>query len=110
MNDTGQPDLFGHPGREKTPRMPYRASPGHRGVFTQVAAAEKIAPVQGRLHRMIVEHLLRKGAEGATRLEMSVAIPMKLQTVCARVRELVLAGELKDTDATRGGGRVVVVV
>lgn len=82
--------------------------PGHRGVFTQVAAAKKIKPCVGRLHLMIVEHLLRTPT-GATRQEIADTLNLKLQTVCGRVRELVLAGEVKDTDATRGGGRVVVV-
>jgi predicted transcriptional regulator len=60
---------------------------------------------------MIVQHLLNKGLTGATRQEISDDLGIKLQTVCGRVRELVLAGELKDTDATRGERpqRVVVI-
>jgi hypothetical protein len=108
MKVQAQPDLF----NDRPPPEPphgYPHEPGHRGVFTQVAAAKKIKRCDGRLHRMIVQHLLRLGEGGATRQEIADSLNLKLQTVCGRVRELVLAGEIRDTDATRGGGRVVVV-
>jgi len=91
MND----DLFGYPD-----------TPGHRGVFTQIKAAEAIKPCTGRLHKLILSHLTKGGA---TRQEISDDLGLKLQTVCGRVRELVLAGSLKDTDSVRNGGRVVEV-
>lgn len=84
----------------------YPDTPGHRGVFTQVAAAETIKPCTGRLHKMILAHLIKGGA---TRQEIADDLGLKLQTVCGRVRELVLAGSIKDTDDVRNGGRVVVV-
>lgn len=82
----------------------YPDTPGHRGVDTQIAAAEKIKPCVSRLHKLILAHLNK---QDATRQEISDALGIKLQTVCGRVRELVLAGEITDTDLTRGGGKVV---
>lgn len=94
-----QSDLFNH-----APPARYPDVPGHRGVDTQIAAAEKIKPCKSRLHKLILAHLNERDA---TRQEIADALGLKLQTVCGRVRELVLAGELTDTETTRGGGKVV---
>lgn len=90
----GQRDLFEH-------------YPAHRGVSTQIAAADKITPIAGAMRKRVFEHITTCGPQGATRPEIAAALNMKLQTVCGRVRELVLDGRCEDTEETRDACKVV---
>lgn len=88
-------------------RATYPDAPGHRGVTTQIAAADKIAPIAGAMRKRVFDHIEACGPQGATRPEIAAALNMKLQTVCGRVRELVLDGRCQDTEETRDACKVV---
>lgn len=98
---TEQPDLFDRP-----PRRPhYPAVPGHRGVDTQVAAAKRVDLHAPTARQRVLEHLIACG--GASREEVATAIGMKLQSVCGRMRELVLDGKVIDSGIRREGRAVM---
>jgi hypothetical protein len=91
----------------------YPDTPGHRGGDTQIAAAKKIEEHLGRLQKIVLEHIAACGDHGATREEIANTLRLpngeliKLQTVCARVRELELLGHIIATDERRDGRKVM---
>lgn len=63
--------------------------PAYRpGNCTQEAAAKLIAPVAASMREKVFQYIKTQGNSGATNEEISAALGMKLQTVCARVNEL----------------------
>jgi hypothetical protein len=109
-----QGDLFNHPLPPER-RKRYPAAPGYaRSSDTSKAAAAKVEPVMGRLQTIIFDYLTKRGEEGATFTEIARDCALKTQTVCGRVRELVLAERVKDSGQRRptspgASGRVYVV-
>jgi hypothetical protein len=97
---TSQFDLFG---RQRLPPPRYPDTPGHRGGRTQRAAVAGIAPRVKTTRERVLDHIRACGAVGATRPEIAAALDIKLQTVCGRVRELSLAGAIKDSGHDRAG-------
>jgi len=78
---------------------------------TSRAAAGALGGRAGRLRAEVLEFLGRKGAYGATDEEMQEGIPMGASTQRPRRVELVRAGLVRDSGATRGtrSGRRAVV-
>jgi predicted transcriptional regulator len=73
----------------------------HRKADTSVAAAEAIKPVGGRLARKIYEHIVANG--GRTNEQCSKELGILLQTVCGRVRPMVIKGLLEDSGRREPG-------
>lgn len=75
-------------------RLPiqYDDPPAQRSSQTSTYAAERIAPTFGTKMFLVHEHIKAEGARGATREEISVALEMRLSTVCGAVRKLYLMG------------------
>lgn len=80
---------------------PYGQEPPHRGVDTSQAAAQAIAPRVSELQGRVLEFIRQRGEFGATIDEISVGLPMPVQTVCGRRRELFLMGRLVYTGTKR---------
>jgi len=90
MNEQG--DLFGYPDR-----------PGFvAGCDTSEAAAASLDDLAlSRMRRMVLAHIMRHGALGATCDEIEIAERMRHQSASARVRELVLDGMVVDSGRRR---------
>jgi len=80
-----------------------------RGCYTQQLAARAAAPFAGRQRDRVLE-CLRFHSEGLTRGQIARALGMRLQSVCARVSELLhaspapLAFETGDMRVSGGDG------
>lgn len=94
---------------------PYGGEPPHNGTETSMAAAKAIrdkAPTQRERVRVYIE---RCGMTGATRDEIARDLNLGIQSVCARVGELINAEspqvqETKVRRETRSGGSGFVLV
>ena len=76
--------------------------PAHqRKSETSRAAAESMRPHVSRLNLQVYEWLRARGAYGATREEISVALDMLIQSVCGRVNELVRKGYVTQSNEKR---------
>ena len=69
------------------------------GCDTSEQAAQTIDA--SSMRRKVRSYVDSQGASGATCDEVEVALEMRHQTASARVRELVLRGELRDSGARR---------
>lgn len=76
-------------------------APFVRGSDTSEDAARQIRPHAGRMAERVFEFVQAKGERGATVDEVEVELEMLHQTAGARVRELVLAGRLVDSENRR---------
>lgn len=76
-------------------------APFVRASATSHAAAESIAPHAGKQAARVLDFLRERGAHGATRAEIAVALEMGAQSVGPRVLELLKAGTARETTATR---------
>jgi len=74
--------LFAEPGRR------HAAPPAAPGSATSEAAAVRVTPHVHTMRAEILGLLKARGRFGATRQEISDTLGMKLQTVCARVGDL----------------------
>lgn len=86
------------------PAVPVNGSP------TSAVAAVAIKPRVGEMHRRIMAELEARGKRGATRQELADNLPMKLQTVCGRVNELIEWRRARELENERRNGRAVVVL
>lgn len=68
---------------------------------TSAAAAHRIAPHQERLQKNVLRLLAGRGRRGATDEEMAATLQLKMQTLVPRRWELVRAGRVADSGATR---------
>ena len=105
MADKAQPDLF---------ERRYPDVPGHAGIDTSIAASRSMEESAGTLRKMIRDFIKETGNRGATCDEAEVRFNMRHQTASARIRELIIAGEIIDTGdrrATRSkrGARIYVI-
>lgn len=75
--------------------------PVHNGTSTSVAAAESVRVHAGSLRAMVLDFIRSKGDVGATRAEIEDGLNMSGNTVRPRVKELQVAGLVRDTEATR---------
>jgi len=90
----------------------FGAAPFAKGSDTSEDAAEQIAPVAGTLCWYVLECVRSRLSYGATRDEVAQAMEMRLQTVCARMRELVVKGYVVDSGRRRKttSGRMAAVM
>ena len=79
----------------------YPTSPGHRGIPTSVEGAKHIQPKVGTMYDRILEHLDGMGRWGATNCELREIIGCENGTMSARIRELVLKGQIVDSGNIR---------
>jgi hypothetical protein len=83
------------------------AFPPANRTRTSIAAATAIAEQAPTLRGRVYEFIARRGDAGATREEIAQHVcddrgtPLKLQTVCGRVAELLELGLVHRTDQTR---------
>lgn len=92
--------LFDGPRRSKSRLERIEPSPGK--TETSRAAAESIRGEESlRKREQILRAIQAAGEAGLTRDELVYRTGIPLQTVTGRVRELVLAGEIMDTDVRR---------
>lgn len=83
-----------------------RSGPPAVAVRTSIAAAEAIADFAPNLRGKVFA-FVGKRPTGATRQEISDQLGMKLQTVCARVNELMKMGLVYQSDEARDGRKVL---
>lgn len=79
----------------------YPDAPGHRGVDTSVAAAEKIASIAGPLRRMVYRVVHEAGAAGITTDEIADALGMPRYSVQPRTTELKYDRRIRDSGRRR---------
>ena len=80
---------------------PYPYSPGYvRESATSKAAAQDVRSTAGQMRTQIAGYI-RAAVDGATCDEVEAALDLRHQTASARVRELVLSKEIRDTGRTR---------
>lgn len=79
----------------------YPDAPGHRGVDTSVAAAEKLADVAGPMRRMVYRAVHEAGAVGLTTDEIAAALHMPRYSVQPRTTELKHARRIFDSGRRR---------
>lgn len=80
--------------------LPGRAPP-HNRTETSRAAARAIEPQAGTKRAKVLAYVRIKGLCGATREEIAAGCRMPIQTVCGRVKELLDAGLLRESDTKR---------
>jgi hypothetical protein len=84
------------------PYVPYGGKPPYRqGNPTSQAAAESVAHVAPTVRETVYECIAAAGPHGRINNEIADDLGRKLQTVCARVAELRLAGRIKDSGIRR---------
>ena len=76
--------------------LPYK-----RDSDTSIAAATKARPKAPAYRTAILGYLVGRGALGATNEEISLAMGIKIQTVCPRMKELREAGTVVAAGAWR---------
>lgn len=110
-----EPDLFTNLAPKHFPEM-YPEHPGYTktGGDTSLAAAESIAPSADSI-RAKIKAFIAAQAQGATCDEIELSLDLRHQTASARVRELVLFKEIKDSGDRREtrsgrGARVYVLM
>jgi DNA-binding MarR family transcriptional regulator len=80
----------------------YDGTPPHaKDSDTSKLAAKLIKKKVGALSQDVYHALLAKGNRGATAFEIVQETGMLLQTVCPRIRELVLKGLVRDSGMRR---------
>jgi hypothetical protein len=87
----------------------YDGNPPHVNTDTSFAAAKSIEPSITRLARMVKAFVIKR--DGATCDEVEVALGLTHQTASARIRELVLRGQVHDGGErrkTRSGRSAIV--
>ncbi|MNS24326.1 hypothetical protein D3C72_561650 [compost metagenome] len=85
-----------------TYREPYNGLPPYQpGSETSKAAAIAIAPSAATRRAQVLEFLRERGESGATNDEIVCRLGMMIQTVTARMRELVLRGAVVDSGERR---------
>jgi len=82
MSDFG-PDLFSN-----EPAVEYPDAPGFKWTDTSKAAADAIAPKLGRLQRLALEAIRRRGASGLTADELADVLEMDRYSIQPRTSEL----------------------
>ena len=94
--------------------MPYNGQPPFvAGSTTSAAAAESIAPTAGAIRERVLDMVRGCGVFGATCDEVEKLLDLRHQTASARLRELVLRGQIVDSKRqreTRSGRQAVVYV
>jgi hypothetical protein len=91
----------------------YPRIPGHRGIDTSVAAAEKIADIAGPLRRMVYKAIFEAGASGLTTDEIADTLTMPRYSVQPRTTELKHDRRIRDSGKRRhnaSGCRAIVWV
>lgn len=90
--------------------LPYQPS----SATSQAAAAsmEEYAPTQ---KQQVLDFIIKRGINGATREEIADSLPMQLQTVCSAVNDLVshknvVKSSVTPTRPTRSGRQAEVVI
>lgn len=82
--------------------QPYGGKPPYRrGNPTSQAAAESVAYIAPTVRERVYEYIKAAGPRGRINNEIADGLSIKLQTVCARVAELRLAGRLEDSGTRR---------
>lgn len=82
--------------------------PPHNRSDTSKAAAERIAPEAPTMRAKVLNCIRGAGDRGITRQEIADALPMRIQTVCGRVGELLDSGEVYEvTDKRRDGRKIL---
>jgi hypothetical protein len=71
------------------------------GSDTSEAAAVAITPKAEGLRLLVYRHIWRNGSYGATCCEVELALEMRHQTASARIRELYLSDDVRDSGRRR---------
>ncbi len=79
----------------------YPNHPGSRGIDTSVAAAADIAPVSGRLRKLVLEAVRNAGARGITTNEIAELCGIDRGSAQPRTSELKLLGLIRDSGYRR---------
>jgi hypothetical protein len=75
--------------------------PPHVGTDTSLDAAKSIRGDASRLRSIVLRAIRARGPQGATCDEIETELNMRHQTASARIRELVLAGHVVDSQQQR---------
>jgi hypothetical protein len=86
---------------EGADRPRYPDMPGHRNVQTSIAAAEAVAPKQGRLQRMTLEAIASRGPFGLTADECAGTLALDRYSIQPRTSELRRKGSIVDSGLRR---------
>lgn len=79
----------------------YPDTPGHRGVDTSIAAADKVAGIAGPLRRMVYRAVHEAGSRGLTTDEIAAALRMPRYSVQPRTTELKYDRRIRDSGRRR---------
>lgn len=79
----------------------YPDTPGHRGVDTSIAAADKAAGIAGPLRRMVYRAVHEAGGRGLTTDEIAAALRMPRYSVQPRTTELKYDRRIRDSGRRR---------
>lgn len=66
----------------------YLNGPGHRGVDTSIIAADRIAPVAGKLRKMVLDAIQTAGPDGLTAEDLADVLGEDKVSVQPRTSEL----------------------
>lgn len=81
--------------------MSHHVIPYANGSDTSEAAAVSITPKAEGLRLLVYRHIWRNGLHGATCCEVELALEMRHQTASARIRELYLSDDVRDSGRRR---------
>jgi hypothetical protein len=98
MSSAFERDLFGHVASK------YPHSPGHRGVETNIEAADSLASRLGTLQNLTLNFIARRGAFGATSDECTAGLGIDRGSVQPRTSELSRKGLIIDSGLRRRNG------
>jgi len=73
----------------------------HDGPTTSRAAARSMRTTAPTIHERVRRYIAERGPAGATRQEVAIALDLPINTATPRVRELIQAGAIRETDRTR---------
>jgi len=92
--------------------IPFGVAPYAKGSDTSEAAARSMEPHAETLAWYVLECVRCRVGYGATREEVSDTMKIRIQTVCARMRELVLNKLVEDSGRRRrtSTGRLAAVM
>lgn len=79
----------------------FDGTPPHVGTDTSLEAAKSIRGDTSRLRSIVLRAIRARGPRGATCDEIETELNMRHQTASARIRELVLAGHVVDSQQQR---------
>ena len=79
----------------------YPNEPGHRGISTSIEAADAIAPVQGKLQKLVLQVIRDAGYFGITAEEIAYRVEMPREAIQPRTTELRRKGLIDDRGVRR---------